>query len=107
MTDDSLHGTYDCFADVLYLTVGAKPGVRFDEDDDGLIWRYRAGADYPSGVTVREFQTFWAPGSADLVRKIARACHKAEPLVRTVIMGLIARGDQGRRHRREPQAASA
>jgi hypothetical protein len=83
-----LHGRYDRFADVLYLTVGSNDYVRFDEDDDGLIWRYGVGAIQPVGITVREFREYWHPNVADLIRKIALTLHEAEPEVRSVILNL-------------------
>ena len=85
MTDTMWRGAYDSFADVLYLTAGASDCIRFDEDDDGLIWRYPAGASHPSGVTIREFEDFWRTGRADLVRTIAVALHESERGVRAAI----------------------
>lgn len=78
-------GAYDSFADVLYLTAGVRDCIRFDEDDDGLIWRYPAGASHPSGVTIREFEAVWRTGPTDMVRTIAVALTESERGVRAAI----------------------
>ena len=64
-------------------------------DEDGLIWRHKAGSDVPCAVTIMEYREYWHPRAAALIQKIATALHEPEPVVRDVIAGLTARHADG------------
>ena len=52
-------GSYDHFADVLYLSEGRPVASHTEEDDFGLIWRLSIDNKRVVGVTVIDFHSIW------------------------------------------------
>lgn len=63
--------SYDQIADVMYVTVGNDTPNRYEEDDQGLVWRLnRHGKVF--GVTIFDFDEVWRRPNASLTKEIAR-----------------------------------
>ena len=80
MTSDmqAIEAEYDGWADVLYITVGAATPARYEEDEDGLVWRIdRAGIYYV--VTVLDYNAFWSRRLASLRSKIVQTLNVTDP----------------------------
>lgn len=56
---DVLRANYDDIADVLYLTIGTRRPDRYEEDDQGLVWRFDLRG-VPYGVTIFDYAECWA-----------------------------------------------
>jgi hypothetical protein len=74
MGDFPLRANYDDIADVLYVTVGVGTPARYEEDEDGLVWRMNvSGVLY--GVTIFDYAEVWAARSRLLADRIATRLH--------------------------------
>jgi uncharacterized protein YuzE len=66
--------SYDDIADVLYVTVGESRPLRYEEDEQGFVWRIdNAGRAY--GVTIFDYCHRWANQSHDLARRLSAILH--------------------------------
>lgn len=66
--------SYDDIADVLYLTLTREAPGRYQEDEDGLIWRFNA-AGQAIGVTVQAYYQLWGERREKLIERIATPLH--------------------------------
>lgn len=62
--------SYDRAADTFYVTFSKDTPKRYQEDNEGLVWRFNPAGE-PIGVTVQAYGRLWAGRRADLALKIA------------------------------------
>lgn len=65
-----LNISYDNSADVLYISMGHHSPDRYEEDKDGLVWRYDVHGT-PYGVTIMDFNECWLNRKNHLIKRIA------------------------------------
>ena len=70
----AIHAKYDGRADVLYVTIGQAIPSRYEEDEDGLVWRVDVnGIRY--GVTIMDYHAYWSRRLALLKGRIVETLH--------------------------------
>jgi uncharacterized protein YuzE len=74
----AIHAKYDGRADVLYVTIGQAAPCRYEEDDDGLVWRIDVnGVRY--GVTIMDYHAYWSRRLGVLKGRIVETLHVTAP----------------------------
>jgi len=62
---------YDNSADVMYFSTGCHSPDHYEEDADGLVWRYDIDG-IPYGVTILDFNEYWSDKKTLLVKRITK-----------------------------------
>lgn len=66
---DKITADYDNSADVMYFSMGIHSPDRYEEDVEGLVWRYDIQG-VPYGVTILDFHEYWGGKKQHLVERI-------------------------------------
>ncbi|MBJ7410828.1 MAG: DUF2283 domain-containing protein [Phenylobacterium sp.] len=70
----SARTSYDRPADTFYFDFSKKKPWRYEEDSEGLVWRFDTHGK-PVGVTVQAYARLWAARRQALAARIAAPLH--------------------------------